>query len=91
MFLLVTMEESVDNVTVCDTELDYQLWSVMRYEHSHYLVNDFKNFYVFLVPMVAVSLTLKETLKLEFVMTFIFLGLLMCTFQIDVLEALRLF
>ena len=38
MFLLVTMEESVDNVTVCDTELDDQLWSVMRYEHSHYFV-----------------------------------------------------
>ena len=40
--------------------------------------------------MVCVSLTLKETLNLEFVMTLIFLVLIMCTFQIDVLEAQNL-
>ena len=37
------MEESVNNVTVCDTELDDQLWSVMRYEHSNYFVSNLKN------------------------------------------------
>ena len=44
-YLVFYMEEFVDNVTVCDTELDDQLWSVMRYEHSHHLVNDFKNYF----------------------------------------------
>ena len=32
MNLLVPIEDSVDNVTVCDTELDDQLWSLMRYK-----------------------------------------------------------
>ena len=29
-FVAVVVEESVDNVTVCSTELDDQLWAAMR-------------------------------------------------------------